>query len=92
MTKVEEFDLLEEYLHRMRHLGEMMGELKEKKKQKRGCSVGTPASHSTLNLAAMLEMASHDPPEYTDLHTRLVGASEPEYDITTAGVNLAGFS
>lgn len=40
-------------------------------------------------------MTSHDAPEYTDLHTRLAGASEPEYsnlptDITTAGVNLAG--
>lgn len=43
----------------------------------------------------MLQMTSHDTPEYTDLHTRLAGAPEPEYsnlptDITTAGVNLAG--
>lgn len=48
-------------------------------------------------MAAPNEMTSYRAPENTDLHTRLAGASEPEYsklptDITTAGVNLVGLS
>lgn len=76
-----------------RHLGEMVDKWRFEKKK--GLGLGTPASHWAQNLAATLQMTSHDAPEYTDLHTRLAGASEPEYsklppDITTAGVNLAG--